>query len=192
MLFLKSLLFIVWNIALGTLLIYSIKWFLFNPKQRKIFGMRNPLTPGFLVRKREWLFTKARDMLQDYLRQATDRSIKNGYLNKWEEQVWQAAWSKTEFVDGWALLPGGVKKKIHDTMANVVRDLASKVLRKTVPHFIEQWQVENRIDEFDEKFGIEFFYKYFRQYVYKPLMIAVAAINLLIGILNMILFLIIA
>ncbi len=58
MLFLKSLLFIVWNIAWGLALVYFLRWFLFNSKARYFFGKRNILTPGLIVRKREWLFVK--------------------------------------------------------------------------------------------------------------------------------------
>lgn len=192
MLFLKSLTFILWNIALGTLLVYSVKWFLFNRKQRKLFGWKIPLTPGFLVRKREWLFTKARDILQDYLNQAGNRLNKSGYLFNLEKQVWQVAWDQTSFIDDWKLLPKGLKQKIHGAISAAAKDLASKMLRKMVPHFIEQLRIEHRIDEYDEQFNIDFFYSYFRKYIYKPLLLAFLAINLLIGLLNMILFLIIA
>ncbi len=192
MLFLKSLLFIVLNVGLGLLLVYLLKWFLFNPKQRKFLGTRNPLTPGFLVRKRDWLFNKARDLLHGYLEQAQDEKLKTGYLFDLEEQVQQKVWDQTSFVDDWPLLPGGLKQKIRDAVANAVRGIAGKVLRKTVPHFLEQWRVEYRIDEFDEKFNLEFFYKYFRQYLYVPLLKIIGGLNLLLGILNMVLFLILA
>ncbi len=192
MLFLKSLLFIVWNIALGSLLVYSLKWFLFNPKPIRLFGKKLPLTPGFLVRKREWLFNQSRDLLQGYLNQAANTMAKNGYLFKWESQVWQAVWDQTMFIDEWILLPKGLKQKLHASVSTAAKGLASKLLRKTVPHFIEQWRIEYRIDEFDEQFNMEFFYSYFRKYVYKPLLLAFLAVNLIIGILNMVLFLILA
>jgi hypothetical protein len=192
MIFLKSLLFIVWNISFGLLLIYTIKWFLFNPKPRRFLGIRNPLTPGFLVRKRDWLFNKARDILHDYLDQAANPSRVNGYLHNLEEQIRDKAREQTSFVDDWYFLPHSLKEKIREGVANAVRGIASKILRKTVPHFIEQWRIECRIDEYDDQFNMEFFYKYFRKYVYVPLLKIVAAINLLIGILNMILFLILA
>jgi len=192
MLFLKSLLFIVLNVGVGLLLVYFAKWFLFNPTQRKIFGVRNPLTPGFLVRKRDWVFNKARDLLHGYLEQAGNPQANTGYLYNLEEQIRQKVWEQTSFVDDWPLLPGGLKESIRNTVSNAVRGIASKILRKTVPHLLEQWRIEHRIDEYDEQFNLEFFYKYFRQYLYVPLLKIVAGINLVFGILNMILFLILA
>ena len=192
MLFLKSLLFIVLNVGVGLLLVYFAKWFLFNSTQRKIFGVRNPLTPGFVVRKRDWVFNKARDLLHDYLEQAGNPQANTGYLYNLEEQIQQKVWEQTSFVDDWPLLPGGLKESIRNTVSNAVRGIASKILRKTVPHLLEQWRIEHRIDEYDEQFNLEFFYKYFRQYLYVPLLKIVAGINLVFGILNMILFLILA
>lgn len=192
MLFLKSLLFIVLNVGLGLLFVYLGKWFLFNPRQRRIFGARNPLTPGFLVRKRDWVFNKARDLLHDYLEQAGNANVKSGYLYNLEEQVRQKVWEQTSFVDGWPLLPGGLKDRIREAAASAVRGIAGKVLRRTVPHLIEQWRLEHRIDEFDDQFSLEFLYKNFRQYLYIPLLKIVGGITLVLGIINMVLFLILA
>lgn len=192
MLFLKSLLFIVLNVGIGLLLVYFGKWFLFNPRQSKFLGMRNPLTPGFLVRKRDWVFNKARDLLHDYLEQAGNANIKTGYLFNIEEQVRQKVWEQTSFVDGWPLLPGGLKERIREAAASAVKGIAGKVFRKTVPHLIEQWRLEHRIDEFDDQFNLEFLYNNFRQYLYVPLLKIVAGINLVFGIMNMVLFLILA
>lgn len=191
MIFLKSLLFIVWNIALGLSIVYMLKWFLFNAKARYVFGKRIPLTPGFLVAKREWLFSKARDILHDYLEQAANPD-RTGYLKKWLKQIHNFLWDKTSFVDDWRFLPAKIKDSIRNKIVDAFVNIASNVLRKTVPRLVEQLRVEHRIDDFDFQFSIDFFYGYFRKYVYKPLLIAFAALNLLIGIMNMILFLIIA
>jgi len=190
MIFLKSLTFIVWNIALGLSIVYLLKWFLFNAKARYIFGKRIPLTPGFLVAKREWLFSKAREILHDYLEQASNPD-RNGYLKKWLKQIHGYLWEKTSFVDEWPFLPAKFKASIRNKIVDAFVNIASNLLRKTVPRLVEQLRVEHRIDDFDFQFSIEFFYGYFRKYVYKPLLIAFAALNLLIGIMNMILFLII-
>ncbi len=190
MLILKSIGFILWNIALGLSLVYMFKWLLFNSKARYIFGKRIPLTPGFLVAKREWLFSKARDILHDYLEQAADPD-RNGYLSKWLKQIRMFLWEKTEFVQEWRFLPAKLKLNIRTKIVDAFVNLAGNILRKTVPRMIEQLRIEHRIDDFDFQFSIEFFYGYFRKYVYKPLLIAFFAVNFLIGIMNMIFFLIV-
>jgi len=192
MIFLKSLLFIGWNVILGVLIVVKFRWLLFNSKPRYIFGKRIPLTPGFLVAKREWLFNKARSILHDYLDQAADPNGKTGYLKAWLEKITEFLWDKTAFVAEWRFLPLKLKERIRHKIVDAFAGIAENILRKTVPRLIEQFRVEYRIEEFDEQFSIEFFYGYFRRYVYKPLLIAFAAVNLLIGISNMILYLIIA
>ncbi len=191
MLFLNSLLFIVWNVILGLCIVFFLRWFLFNPKARYIFGKRFFLTPGFLVRKREWLFMKARDILHDYIRQAENPSIKDGYLAEWEEKVRDFLWDKTDFVDGWPLMTQKMKAGIRRKIVNAFTGIVSKLLRKTVPHFLEQWRVEHRIDDYDFQFSIDFFRKYYNKYVHKYLVYAFLAINFIIGVENMILYLII-
>jgi hypothetical protein len=189
MIVLKALSFIVWNILLGLSLVELFNWFLFNRKARIIFGWHLPLTPGFLVRKRDWLFTKAKDILHDYLEQAGDYARKNGYLAKWENLVRDMVFEKTSFVNDWPLLPRSLKDKIHAQMADLGKNLASSILRKLVPSLIEQFRIEHKIEDFDEQFNIEFFYGYFHKYVYKPMIYAFMALNFLIGLTNMILYL---
>ncbi|MDZ4121165.1 MAG: hypothetical protein U1C33_01995 [Candidatus Cloacimonadaceae bacterium] len=190
MIFLKSLLFIAWNIALGFAVLYSVKWYLFNLKPQYFLGKKVWFTPGLLVRKRDWLFNKARDILHDYLAQAG--AEKTGYLAKWEKAIYDAVWEKTSFIEGWKLLPKALKDKLHLTISTAIRDLARNLLRKTVPKLIEQYRLEHQIDKYDFQFSIEFFYGYFRKYVYKPLIYVFLGINTIIGIMNMLLFLVLA
>ncbi len=192
MIFLKSLLFIVWNIALGVSIVLIFRWLLFNAKARFIFGKRIPLTPGFLVAKREWLFNKARAVLHDYLDQAADPKRETGYLAEWLGKISDFLWDKTEFMAQWRFVPMMLKEKIRHKTVDSFTGIAANILRKTVPRMVEQYRVEYRIDDFDDQFSIDFFYGYFRKYVYKPMLIAFAAINLIIGIMNMILFLFLA
>jgi uncharacterized membrane protein YheB (UPF0754 family) len=188
--FLRAIGFIAWNMLIGLSILYAINWFLFNKKRSYIFGMHIPGTPGFLVRKREWLFTKARDILHDYLAQAEESLQRNGYLARWEKMVRDTVWEKISFVDELRFLPGKWKEKLHNKIADAAKGIVSNILRKTVPRFIEMWRIEHRIDEFDDKFSIEIIYKYWRRYVFKPVLLGVLALNLLIGINNMIYYLI--
>jgi len=82
--------------------------------------------------------------------------------------------------------------QIKGRLAEAAKGIASSLLRKLVPHLIEQWRVEHMIEDFDEKFSIEFFYGYFKQYVYKPLIYIFMGLNFLIGVTNMILYLLLS
>ncbi|MDP3114283.1 MAG: hypothetical protein Q8M98_05835 [Candidatus Cloacimonadaceae bacterium] len=192
MLFLKSLTFIVWNIALGSILLFWLNWFLFNRKARYFLGLKIPLTPGLVARKREWVFNKARDILHGYLDQAESTLNRHGYLAKWEKMVQDIAMEKLSFIREWKFLPHGLKLKIQNTIAILVKDIVSRILRKSVPHFIELWRIEHRIDEYDDQFSIDFFYKYWRKYVLKYLFYAFLALNFIIGLMNMIWYLFLA
>ncbi len=191
MIFLKSLTFILLNIALGTLFVVLLNWLLFNRKPRYLLGKKIPLTPGFFVAKREWVFDKARDLLHEYLDQATHSYIKDGYLYGWIKKVHQYLWEKTSFIDDWRFLPGKFKRTIRDKIADAFTAIAENFLRKTVPKMVERLRIEHRIEEYDIQFSVDFFYGYFKRYVYKPLLLIFAAINFLVGIINMIWFLII-
>jgi len=190
MLFLKSLLFIVWNIAWGLALVYFLRWFLFNPKARYFFGKRNILTPGLIVRKREWLFVKARDLLHDYLYQAENPTMDSGYLRTWERKIHDWLWDKTSFVDSWPMLPAKLKNTIRTKIVDAFTAMVSNLLRKTVPRMLEQWRVEHRIDDYDFQFSADFFLKYYNRYVHKYLVYFFIGLNLIIGISNGILYLI--
>jgi len=190
MIFLKSLIFIVWNIALGFAVLGAVHWLLFNKKALFVFGKKIPLTPGFIVSKRDWLFNKARDILHDYLEQS--EATKNGYLAKWEKIIFDAVWEKTAFIDGWRYVPKNIKDRLHTGIATAIRDVARNILRKMIPRLIEQYRLEMHIDKYDLQFSIDFFYRYFRKYIYKPLWYTFLGLNTLIGIMNMILYLIIA
>lgn len=192
MIFLKSLLFIVWNVLIGAGMIFTVRWLLFNQKSRFIFGGHIPLTPGFIVSKRDWVFNKVRAILHDFLEQADRVTGNYGYLYKWEKGVYDAVLDKADFVDNWKFIPGAWRLKIRKAFAKAARDLASKILRKFIPRLIEQLQVENRIDSFDEQFSSKVLRQYYNQYVHKYLLYFFVAVNVLIGITNMILFWIIA
>jgi hypothetical protein len=192
MIILKSLLFIVWNVAIGLTIIELVRWILFNRKSRFIFGMHIPLTPGFVIAKRDWVFNKVRAILHDYLDQADKEYYTYGYLAKWEKLVYETILEKTGFVDEWKFMPHSWKEKIKTKLASIAQDIARKILRKVIPSLIEQLQVEHRIDDFDEQISSKVIRQYYNQYVHKYLIYFFMAVNFLVGITNMILYLIIA
>jgi hypothetical protein len=192
MIFLKSLLFIVWNVAIGLMIIELVRWILFNRKSRFIFGMHIPLTPGFVIAKRDWVFNKVRAILHDYLDQVDKEYDSFGYLSNWEKLVYDTVMGKAGFVDEWKFLPHSWREKLKQKFAEISSEIARKVLRKVLPSLIEQLQVEHRIDDFDEQISSKVIRQYYNQYVHKYLIYFFMAVNFLVGVTNMILYLIIA
>jgi hypothetical protein len=125
------------------------------------------------------------------LDQATHPYIKDGYLYSWIKKVHQYLWEKTSFVDDWRFLPGKFKQTIRNKITDAFTAIAENLLRKTVPKLVDSLRIEHRIDEYDIQFSVDFFYGYFKRYVYKPMLLIFAGINLLVGIMNMVWFLII-
>jgi len=132
-----------------------------------------------------------RSILNDYLDQAAHPYIKDGYLYGWIKKVRQYLWEKTSFVEEWHFLPAKLKLLVRNKIVDAFTAIAESILRKTVPRMVERLQIEHRIDEFDIQFSVDFFYSYFKRYVYKPMLLIFAGLNLLIGIMNMVWFLII-
>lgn len=174
------------------MLILFARWLLFNTKNRYIFGIHIPLTPGILISKRDWAFNKVRAILHDYLRQAESLSDNYGYLAKWEKLVYETVMENAKFMDDWVLVPNKWKEKIKEMLAKAAKGIANKVLRQLIPHLIEQLQFENKIDEFDEMFSGIIIREYYNKYVHHYLIKFFLIVNFLIGISNMILYLIIA
>jgi hypothetical protein len=192
MIFLKSLLFIVWNVAVGVMLVELVRWLLFNKKSRFVFGVHIPLTPGFLIQKRDWLFNKVRAILHDYLDQAERAMHNDGYLSSWEKLVYETALNNVGFMDEWVLMPNSWKQKLKEAIAKLAEEISRRILRQFVPKLFEQLQLENRIDNFDEQFNSKALRQYYNQYIHKYLSYFIIGLNVLIGITNMILYLIIA
>ncbi len=189
MLFLKSLTFILWNIALGWAILYLIKWFLFNRKPVFFFKRRFFLTPGFIVRKREWLFSYMRDFLHNYLEQAESHNHKDGYLTHWENKVHDFVWYKLKFLARAKYLPFSLGDKLRVFLSGLIKVLAKHFLRKVVPQLMEKFRLEFYIDKLDLRLSMDVAYYYYQRYIYRTLWYIFLALNILIGINNLIWYL---
>lgn len=192
MLFLKSLLFIIFNMAVVYVVLDFLRGLLFNPKQRYFFGKKIPWTPGFLYRKKVWLITKLHFILNDYLSQATDLLNQKGYLHEWEEKVKTIASEKLESIYQIKILPWSWKAKIHQTLVNLVLDVVKQILRNLVPFLIEKYQISSYIELLDRKLDMEVIREFFNKKIYKWILLFFESIAFIVGLFNMLFYLIIS
>ena len=188
MVFLKSLLFIVWNIAIPFLMVFSVKAILFIPKtEKRMFGKKIPFTPGLLYRKKKWLIDKIRKESDDYLL-AADSDDENTKIARWEKKAYKKAWDKLHKVENIIWLPAKVKQNLRAFFASFIYYFVRQFLRSFVPFLMRKYNTDKYIDLLDKKLDMGVVTEYFNKYVYKYLLLFFCGIAFLISIWNMILF----
>lgn len=191
MTFLKSLLFIIYNVAIAYFIVYAIKFVLFRPRKPKLlFGKKMPLTPGLIPKYRNLVMQKIKLTLHDYL-QACHNYSQNNMISDWEDEIYEKVWQRLASLEEIKYLPAFIKKKLRHSIALLVFEITRGFLRSFVPFLIQKLDVKHYITLLDEKISLEILEEYYNKYIYKYMLIVVLSFYFLIGIANMILYLII-
>jgi uncharacterized membrane protein YheB (UPF0754 family) len=191
MIFLKALSFVLLNAILGFLIPYSVRYLLFFPRsEKRIAGHKVPLTPGVFPRLKGMLIAKLEGVLSEYLQDAYG-SDPNGRIRQWEDKMYQAAWDRLAFIDTAKLLTQHMKDQLRHGLALVAFEVTKQFLRSFVPFLMEKYNVEHYIDLIDEKLDVAVIQEYHDRYVFKYLAYFFTAVYALIGVANMIYYLII-
>ena len=189
--FLLSLIFLPLNLLFGVSLIWSIRWLLFNKKQRYIFKKRNIFTPGLVPRFKNFILKKIRGTVQDYFDQVDDFESHQGYIYNWEKKVYLKVYNTTEFIDNIRYMPTSVADWIRNAISFIAKDLSSRFLRTFIPYLYEYYAINDKIDMIAEKIDLTVVEKYYNQYCHKFLIYFTLLLFFIVGVLNQILFLII-
>lgn len=191
MIFLKSLIFPAANCLYGFSLVFLVKCLLFCPRRKIYIGRAQvPFTPGFLYRKRNYLIDLMKNTLRNYLNDCQDNS-RRSRISIWENKVFRRVWDKLETIDNIKFLPHFITSNIRYGIALLAYELTRQFLRTFVPFLLEKYKARHLIDIVEEKIDMEIIKEYYNKYVYKFMMIFFLSIGLLIGIGNMIVYLII-
>jgi len=191
MVFLKSLIFLVYNILAGLMIPVIIRTFLLFPSEEKRIGERKiPLTPGFLYRKRDLLISKLKDTLRNYLNDCKNDS-KDSTVNVWENRVFSNVWEKLEPISEVNFLPKVIKENIRYIIALTAYEIAKQFFRTFIPFLLEKFKAHKLINIIEEKLNMKIIAEYYDKFVFKYMIIFFLIINLIIGFGNMILYLII-
>ncbi|MBT3169340.1 MAG: hypothetical protein HN952_05530 [Candidatus Cloacimonetes bacterium] len=190
MIFLKSLIFILFNLFLGFSLIFTIKLFLFIPKkEKKIFHKKVPFTPAFVHRKKKWLIDKLHSALAKYIADAKNKNI-DSRVSKWETKIYKSTHKKLEKIARIPFLPSSLKTKIREIIATFIYQIAKYFFRNFVPYLMSRYHLIKYIELLDFKLDVEVIEDYFNRYIYRFLLVISLTFSFLVGIGNMIVFLI--
>jgi len=191
MIIIKPLIFIFANILVGFLFIFTLKAFLFFPrKEKRVHGRKIPLTPGFIHKKKKWLIDKLHSILHKYLADA--KSEREGTrISQWELKVFKAVYDKLKPISEFKFLPRKIKENIRHFLSTMVYEIVKQFLRSFVPYLMDRYNLKQYIDLLNVKLNVKVIEEYFNKYVYRFLLIFTLAFCFLIGLGNMIIYLII-
>ncbi|KQC07537.1 MAG: hypothetical protein APR54_00815 [Candidatus Cloacimonas sp. SDB] len=191
MIFLKSLIFLLFNLLTGFLIVTLVRAFLFLPRKEVFLGGKKiPYTPGFLYRKRNLLIKKLKTTLRNYLNDTKDSSDRSK-ISIWENRVFRSVWEKLATIENIRYLPGFVKSNIRYSIALIAYEVTKQFLRSFVPFLMEKYKARRLIDIVEEKLDMQIIAEFYDKYVYRFSLIFFLVINFFIGLGNMIVYLII-
>ena len=192
MIFLKGLIFLIANMLVAYLIVFSIKAILFYPKRKKYWNSKPiPFTPGLLYRKQKWLIDKLHSLLNDYLKDCKVYSD-DSRISKWESTVYDKTWDKFSFFEKQRFIPSSIKRIMHYYSSLFVMEFARQFLRNFVPFLMERYNVNKYVDLVDKKLNVDMILDFFNKKIYKYMLMVFVGLALLIGIFNMIVFFIVS
>jgi len=187
---LKALLILLANMGIGCFWAWIVMAFLFLPKkQKRLFGKPVPFTPGLLRRKKIWLVNRAYRYLDDYLNAAMNDADTQSVVARWEQKA--RAWmeQKLDGLQTTRRLPAAVGRAVGKVLADVVEEIARQLLRDFVPYLVEHYRVRHYIDLADKLVDVEVIYRFANRYVFKYIYFFMLGLCGLIGLFNVIVFL---
>ncbi len=191
MIFLKAIAFILWNLLAGFLIVFTVKALLFYPKRELHFGHKKiPFTPGFAFLKKDWLISKIKKMISDYLHNCSSED-ENTKVAEWENKVYRKVWDKLDFIDKIKFFPVKWRDNIRHFFALIFYELVKQFLRSFVPYLMDKYDLNKYVELLSQKLDVDMISGYFDKYVYKYLLIFSLSFFFLVGLGNMILYLII-
>ncbi len=190
MIFLKALILLVMNVLAGFLLVQPVRWFLFFPKrQLHFFGKPVPFTPGFLWRKKDWLFQKINYWVNYYLENAANRKDRSSKLWEWEQRIYDETYDKLDGVMRIKYVPTVVKSKIREIIALFIYEFARHFLRSFIPFLVKRYRLTRYIDLIEAKADVAQVMFYFDKYFHRYVTLFMLGLSGLIGLYNFLIYL---
>jgi len=178
------------NAGMGVLWAWLVMAVFFLPRRQwHFFGAPVPFTPGFLWRKKDWLFRQANRYVDDYLNAAMNDDDTESIIAQWEQKVWDAVWGRLETLEHQEKIPAAVGRVLRQVISQVVLEVVRQALRNFIPYLVEYYNARSWLDLAEEKLDVGVILKYANRYVFKYIYLFMLGLCTLIGLFNVIVFL---
>ncbi len=152
--------------------------------------MKVPFTPGFIFRQKENLSQKLHDLLESLLIECKNFDYESN-ISRLERKTYNQVLDKFLSLKKVRCLPHFFLDRISLLSAQISFEVFRQFVRSFVPFLIEEYKVESYIDLLDQKIDVYIIRKYYLRYVHRYMVIVSACFFFLMGLFNMIVFLIV-
>ena len=192
-LILKALLVLLVNTGFGYLISTCFHFFFFNPRKIVLFKRYHlPLTPGLVYRKKKHLMDYLHKLVNDYFEYANRDYREKNILSEYENRVFIELFPLVcnFFERGW--IPEFLQGYLHEFIQKTLWTAIRKFSRTILPRFLCDWHIYTKLDLLDLKLDVKFIESYFNEYFYKYFLYFNIFFLSIVGVLNMVMFLILA
>jgi hypothetical protein len=187
----KSLLVLIVNIGFGYAISYAFYFLFFYPRNIYFFAKYHfYFSPGIVYKKKEQLLKYLNKWVVDYFECVKqDYRIKN-FLTEYENKIFDEIYPFiTDFIQNeW--IPEFLENKINCTIAKIIKKGIRIFSRDILPQFLEEWGIFTKLDILDLKLDIKKLENLVNKYVYQYFLKFNLFFFTIIGLMNMLLFMI--
>ena len=191
MVVLKSIIILLLNVILAYGFVWLVKLLLVVPLHKKHFRNKHiPLTPGLLIKLRNKWYKKISNYYYEYMKNAENSDERESVIAKWEEKVYHKCWNKVEFIDNIPLLTENMRTNVKHWISLLGYEMAKQFLRSFIPFVFEKFNTNEKLLTLDNATSPKIIQQYYNKFVHKYLIIFFLIVSSIVGIINMIFFLI--
>ena len=190
---LKAILVLGINIGFGYIISICFHFYFFYPRKIVWFNRYHLwCTPGFTYRRKAQLIEYLKQLIDDYFDMVKQDFRFYNQLTKYETRVYKEIYPYiVDFCDrDW--IPQILEDKINELISNGLWFAIRKFSRSILPSLLNDWQIYTKLDLLDLKLDIKKLEDLFNLHFYRYFRLFNICFFAIVGILNMILFLILA
>ena len=190
---LKGIIVLGINIGFGYVISLCFHFYFFYPRKIVLFNTYElKFTPGLVFRKKKQLINLLHKTLNDYFDFAKRDYSHPNFLTEYENKLYEEVFPYIKDFISKEWMPAFISSKIESILSDLTWFLIYKLSRTIIPRLLKELEVEKKIDILDAKLDVYRLRDYFDEYFYKYYLYFNLAFFAVVGILNMIVFWILA
>ena len=190
---LKGIIVLGINIGFGYLISLCFHFYFFYPRKIYLFNKFDVhFTPGLAFRKKKQLINFLHKSLNDYIDYSKRDYTQTNFLTEYENKLYNEVFPyiKDFIIKEW--VPDFISSKICSVISDLTWMIIYKISRTIIPRLLKEFEVEKKIDILDAKLDVYRLRDYFDEYVYKYYLNFNLIFFAIVGVMNMIVFWILA